>query len=398
MGRTLLLIFAALLLALSAGVHLSCQNDIPVQHEKPQAQRVFVPIADKESTVRVLIVGSAQDVLLAVNGSYQIADTASNILDQGQLLAKSKVSVDYGGIHIGGKCYKVNELRIKSTRDGAIEVNNVPYRGRVALSQQPDNKLFVIEEMEIEDFVTGVVGSEMPHLWNDEAHCAQAVAVRTYTMYKKKARRSEKYHLDMQDLAYRGMAGESQRLSSLVQKTKGLVMTYNGNIFPAYFHSACGGHTEDVSHVFRDESIPPLSGVVCKYCSNSKYAKWKRDISKSVIERKLREANIVVSNIRSIKTLDTGYGNHGSRVEIVSARGTKEMSANDFRLLVGPNILCSTAFSARSSGPNIAFSGNGWGHGVGLCQHGAQTMAKKGFKWSDIINYYYPKNDLMRVY
>ena len=398
MSRILFFIFAVFLLAFSAGVHLSCQNDIPVQHEKPQAPRTFVPIADKESTVRVLIVGSAQDVLLAINGSYQIADTASNILDQGQLLTRSKVSVDSSGIRIGNKCYKVSELRIKSTRDGAIEINNVPYRGRMSLSQQPDNKLFVIEEMEIEDFVTGVVGSEMPHLWNDEAHCAQAVAVRTYTMYKKKARRSEKYHLDMQDLAYRGMAGESLRLSSLVQKTKGLVMTYNGNIFPAYFHSACGGHTEDVSHVFRDESIPPLSGVVCKYCGNSKYAKWKRDISKSVIERKLRDANVSVSNIRSIKTLDMGYGKHGSRVEIVSAGGSKEMGANDFRLLVGPNILCSTAFSAKSSGNNMTFSGIGWGHGVGLCQHGAQTMAKNGFKWPDIINYYYPKNDLMRVY
>ena len=389
---------AALLPALSAGVPLSCQKETPVQHEKPQGSREFIPIADKESAVRVLIVGSAQDVLLAVNGSYQIADNSSNILDQGQFLTKSKVSVNYGGIRIGGKCYNVSELRIKSIHDGAIEINNVQYRGGVSLSQQPDNKLSVIEDLEIEDFVTGVVGSEMPHLWNDEAHCAQAVTVRTYTMYKKKARCSEKYQLDMQDLAYRGMAGESPRLSSIVQKTKGLVMTYNGNIFPAYFHSTCGGHTEDVSHVFADESIPPLSGVVCKYCSNSKYSKWKRDISKSVIERKLREANVAVSNIRSIKTLDTGYGNHGSKVEIVFAGGSKEMGANDFRLLIGPNILCSTAFSAKCSGKNITFSGNGWGHGVGLCQHGAQTMAKKGFKWSDIINYYYPKNELKRVY
>ncbi|MBI5308146.1 MAG: SpoIID/LytB domain-containing protein, partial [Planctomycetes bacterium] len=395
MGRALFLMIAALLPALSAGVPLSCQKETPVRHEKPSE---FIPVVDKESTVRVLIVGSVQDILLAVNGSYQIAGSSANILEQGQALPKSRVSVDYSGIRMGSKCYNTGELRIKSFLDGAIEINNVQYRGEVSLLRQPDNKLAVIEDMDVEDFVAGVVGSEMPHLWNDEAHCAQAVAVRTYTMYKKKARRSEKYHLDMQDLAYRGMAGETQRLSSIVLKTKGLVMTYNGNIFPAYFHSTCGGHTEDVSHVFEQDSMPPLSGVVCKYCSNSKYSKWKRDIGKSVIERKLREANVAVSNIRSVKTLDPGYGNHGSRVEIVSAGGSKEMSANEFRLLIGPNILCSTAFSAKNSGNNITFSGNGWGHGVGLCQHGAQTMAKKGFKWLDIINYYYPKNEIVRVY
>ena len=388
---------AALLPALSAGVPLSCQKEAPVPHEKLHD---YGPIVDKKPTIRVLLINNAQDVLLAVNGSYQITGSlVNNILDQGQFLQKSKVTVDYGGIRIGSKCYNVSELRITGSQDGEIEINNVRYRGGISLLQQLDSKLSVIEELDLEDFVAGVVGCEMPHLWNEEAHRAQAVTVRTYTMYKKNARRNEKYHLDMQDLAYRGMACESPRLNSIVQETKGMVMMYNRNIFPAYFHSTCGGHTEDVSHVFvGEDSIPPLSGVACKYCNNSKYSKWKRDISKSVIERKLRDGNVSVSNIRSVKTLNPGYGNHGSRVEIVSASGSKEMRANDFRLLVGPNTLCSTAFIAKSNGKNITFSGNGWGHGVGLCQHGAQTMATKGFKWMEIISYYYPKSELVRMY
>ena len=386
---------AALLPALSAGVPLSCQKETPVQHEKLHD---YGPIVDKTPTIRVLLINNARDVLMAVNGCYQITDSSANILEQGQSLQKSKVSVDSGGIRIGSKCYNVSELQITSSHEGEIEINNVRYRGEITVVRQSDSKLSVIEELDVESFVAGVVGSEMPHSWNEEALSAQAVTVRTYTMYKKKARRNEKYHLDVLDLAYRGMAGESPRLSSIVQETKGMVMVYNWNVIPAYFHSTCGGHTEDVHHVFGQDSIPPLSGVACKYCNNSKYSKWKRDISKSVIERKLREANVTVSNIRSVKTLDLGYGNHGSRVEIVSASGSKEMGANDFRLLVGPNTLCSTAFSAKSNGKNITFSGNGFGHGVGLCQHGAQTMATEGFKWMDIISYYYPKSELVRVY
>lgn len=396
MGRALFLMIATLLPALSAGVPLSCQRDTPVQHEE---QHGFGSIEDKEPTVRVLIVGSAQDVLLAVNGGYQIIGSlANNILDQGEYLQRSKISVSDGGILIGSKCYNVSELRITSSHDGEIEINNVRYRGEINVLRQLDNKLSVIEELDLEGFVSGVVGCEMPHSWHEEALCAQAVTVRTYTMYKKKARRNEKHHVDMLDLAYRGMAGESSRLNSIVQETKGLVMVYNWNVIPAYFHSTCGGHTEDVNHVFGQDSIPPLRGVVCQYCNNSRYSKWKRDISRAVIERKLQEANIHVSNISSVKTLDTGEGIHGSRVEIVAASGSKEMGANDFRLLVGPGALRSTAFSAKSSGKNITFSGNGFGHGVGLCQYGSQSMAKRGFKWMDILNYYYPEIEFVRVY
>ena len=73
------------------------------------------------------------------------------------------------------------------------------------------------------------------------------------------------------------------------------------------------------------------------------------------------------------------------------------MRANDFRLLVGPNTLCSTAFIAKKvTGRTLLFRRR-LGHGVGLCQHGAQTMATKGFKWMEIISYY-PKSELVRMY
>lgn len=217
-------------------------------------------------------------------------------------------------------------------------------------------------------------------------------------MYKKKVRRDDVYHLDMLELAYKGVAGETPRLNTIVQETRGVVMVYNWNIFPAYFHSTCGGHTEDIKHVFGKESIPPLSGVVCNYCNNSKHSYWSADISKTAIEKKLREANVPVSSISTIKVINPGAGDHGSKVEIASANGSKEMNANDFRLLVGPNHLFSTAFQSRSTGKSITFSGKGWGHGVGLCQYGAQTMAQKGFKWTAIVKHYYPKIELVRVY
>ncbi|HHT9136747.1 MAG: SpoIID/LytB domain-containing protein [Candidatus Brocadiales bacterium] len=381
----------AILPAMSAGIPLSCQRGTTVVHD-------YGAILDKIPVLRVLLMNDVKEAQLSINGSYQITGSLTNIIDQGQGLQKTKISASNGGISIGNKRYDNSELRITGLRDGAIELNNIRYRGEIRIVQQFNNKFSVIEEVDLESFISGVLGSEMPQTWNEEALRAQAVTARTYAMYKKKVRRNEVYHLDMLELAYRGMSSESPRLNKIVQDTKGIVMVYDWNIFPAYFHSTCGGHTEDVGSVFGKDSMPPLSGVACNYCNNSKYSRWSTDVSKSEIERRLRDANIYVSNISTVKAIDPGAGKHGSRVEIVSADGSKEMNANDFRLVVGPNYLYSTAFDSRNNGQSITFTGRGWGHGVGLCQYGAQAMAEKGFQWAAILKYYYPKIELVRVY
>jgi len=382
---------ATILPAMSVGTPLSCQRGTTVVHD-------YGHILDKIPVLRVLLINDTREAQLAINGSYQITGSLTNIIDQGQGLQKSKIFITNGCVNIGNKQYNNSEIRITGLRDGAIELNNVWYRGEIRVVQQFNNKFSVIEEVDLESFISGVLGSEMPPTWDEEALRAQAVTARTYVMYKKKVRGNDAYHLDMLDLAYRGMSSESPRLNKIVQDTKGVVMVYNWNIFPAYFHSTCGGHTEDVRSVFGKDSIPPLSGVMCNYCNNSKYSRWSTDINKSEIERRLGDAKVYVSNIYSIKATNLGAGKHGSRVEIVSANGSKEMNANDFRLMVGPNYLYSTAFDSKNNGKSITFSGRGWGHGVGLCQYGAQAMAEKGFQWTDILKHYYPKIELVRVY
>lgn len=386
---------AVLLPTLSAGIPLSCQRDALVVQD---GVNDYGPLLDKPPIMRVLLIRDAREAQVSVYGSYQITGSLTNIIDQGQGLQKAKISVTNSAINIGNKRYDTSELRITSRQDGDIELNNLRYRGEIRILQQFNNKFSVIEEIDMESFIAGVLGSEMPQSWNDDALRAQAVTARTYAMYKKKIRRDEIYHLEMIELAYRGIAGETPRLNKIIQETKGVVMVYNWNIFPAYFHSTCGGHTEDALHVFGKDSIPPLTGVVCGYCDNSKHSSWSKDIRKSDIEKKLREANIYISNISAVKNVNPGAGNHGSKVEIASLQGNKEMNANDFRLLVGPNILLSTAFNSRSNGNCITFSGKGWGHGVGLCQYGAQAMAEKGSPWIAILKHYYPEIELVRLY
>ncbi|MBV6518115.1 MAG: hypothetical protein DCC43_05965 [Candidatus Brocadia sp.] len=395
MGRAFFLMFISVLPIIAAGIPLSCHRESTVVQD---GVHDYGPLMDTIPVVRVLLINDKREAQVAIHGCYQITGSLTDVIEQGQGLPKGTISISNGGIRIGNKHYNHSELRIVTQQDGRIELNNVRYRGEIRILQQPNNKFSVIEEIDLESFIAGVLGSEMPQAWNDEALRAQAVTARTYAMYKKKVNRDNIYHLDMLELAYRGVANETSRLTKIVQDTKGIVMVYNWNIFPAYFHSTCGGHTEDVHHVFGKDSIPPLSGVVCNYCNNSKHSSWSKDISKSTIEKKLQEAKVSISSIRAVKTVDPGAGDHGSRVEIASASGTKEMNANDFRLLIGPNNLLSTSFQTKSNEKSITFSGKGWGHGVGLCQYGAQAMAQKGFPWAAILKHYYPKIELVRVY
>ncbi|KAA0250004.1 MAG: SpoIID/LytB domain-containing protein [Candidatus Jettenia sp.] len=395
MVRPLLLMIATLLSSIAGGMPLSCQRSAP---EVQDGIYDYKNLLEKKPVIRVLLVKDAREARLAIDDCYQITDSLANSIDQGQGLQKSTISINEGSISVGSRHYNTSEIRITTLREGRIEFNNIRYRGEIRILQQPNNRFSVIEEVDLESFIAGVVGSEMPKAWNEEALRAQAIIARTYAMYKRRVKQDKVYHLDMLELAYRGMLNETVRINKIVQETKGIIMVYNWNIFPAYFHSTCGGHTENCNHVFGDDSIPPLRGVVCNYCNNSKYSLWSKDISKSDIEKKLREANIYVSNIHTINALDQGLGEHCSRIEIISADGTREMSANGFRLLIGPNYLYSTAFDSRSNGKSITFSGKGLGHGVGLCQYGAQNMAKNGFGYESILKHYYPKIELVRVY
>ncbi len=386
---------AVILPTISAGVPLSCQRSTTWVQD---GIHDYGTILDKTPVIRILLIKDAREVQLTIHGSYQITGSLTNIIDQGQGLQKSKISIANGGINIGNNHYGNSELRITGIQDGEIELNNVRYRGEIRILQQLDNKFLIIGELDLESFIASVIGSEMPLSWNEEALKAQAVTARTYAVYKKKMRRGEAYHLDKLELAYRGALAETPQTIRIARETKGIIMVYNWNVFPSYFHSTCGGHTEDMNHIFGKSSIPPLSGVECNYCNNSKYASWNTNISKAEIEKKLRDANVYVSNIHTVNIMDPGNGNHGSKVEITSRSGSKEMNANEFRLLIGPNYLYSTAFRSQDNGKSITFSGRGWGHGVGMCQYGARTMAENGSRWTAILKYYYPKIELVRIY
>ncbi len=360
--------------------------------------------------IRVLLHNNIKEIEIEINSPYSISDFKSNkILADRANLIKSVMYLKSGDFKTrpltSGSTRSAPTTFIKAngnvsifTNNGFVKLDKSKYCGKLILVPKGNDRFSILEEIGIEEYLPGVVEGEMPTMWNDDALQAQVIAVRTYAIYKRKINGNALYHINKLDLAYKGSYMNQTKTKEIVDKSRGTVMLYDWKLFPGYFHSTCGGHTEDINLVFNLESIPPLSGVDCGYCNNSKYYHWKRTLGKDMIQNKLNAAKSKVKKIRNITTEQIGPGGHCSTIEIDHAGGTKRVNANDFRLIIGANNLRSTSFSIKNSGSSFIFEGGGWGHGVGLCQYGTQSMAKSGFRWYDILRHYYPEIDLVKIY
>lgn len=342
-----------------------------------------------------MLLKDADVVKLAVHAPYRMVDLHSGkTLLWGDKLDETTASFRGDELIFGKERFRAAGVKMISRRDGAVELNGTRYRGEISLAAEPPNRLKAVNRLNVEEYVQGVLGSEMPSYWDKEALMAQAVSIRTYVLYRK----TENKDFSALHLAYQGTKNESWRLNKIVAETRGIVMFYDDRVFSAYFHSTCGGHTEDAAHVFGDKDILPLSGVGCGFCNGSKYYAWEADINKADTEKKLNKAYPGIKGISTVTPVDPGPGGHCSTVEIKYSNGDLKMGANEFRLLVGPNTIFSTAFTAQDAGNEIKFKGSGWGHGVGMCQYGAQKMAEGGYRWYQILRHYYPGVEFVQVY
>jgi stage II sporulation protein D len=379
--------------------------------KKKEITFIYDKYLEKPPDVRVLLLENAEKAKIEINSSYVIRRLDNNkILTQGTYLPDSAISVNSGRFQIkpvsSHSTPKISapfievdgKIEITTQNGGFIRLNNSKYQGKLLMIPQKAGRFSVLEEINVEDYLPGVIGSEMPAKWPDDAIIAQVIAARTYAVYQKKNNLNAQYHINKLDLAYNGSYKSLPRLTEIVNKSRGIIMVYDWGIFPGYFHSTCGGHTEDVSLVFDLKSIRPLSGARCGYCSKSKYYRWKEVIKKGEIEERLRNSSINVKEVNGITAEGIGPGGHCSTIKVKYSKGEKRINANEFRLMIGPNYLLSTAFKIKDSGNSLIFEGKGWGHGVGLCQYGTQDMAESGFKWFEILKHYYPGTEFVKIY
>lgn len=379
--------------------------------------------AGLDRTMRVLLAADIPSCQVTVPGLFDLIDADGRDLVY-QDAGTPQLTIQFGPGVIAflelERVFEVEAVEIVPHGSEPLAVSfgdqRSKYLGTLTVYRYSDNTGALVNTVDVEDYLVSVVASEVPATFHPEALRAQAVVSRTYAWYQKRmAPPGRRWDLMATEgsQVYSGIPwGPAGRLAAeAVRDTQGLVCTWRSpqgeRIFCAYFSSTCGGHTQAAGPVKNEATIPPLSGNVrCDYCADSPWFSWGPvRISKKVVTERLRQKYPRFQNlgrIEDIQVVDQTVQGRPVRLRLLDARKRWiELEAENFRLTVDPTgrELRSTFCKIQSRADHFVFSeGKGFGHGLGLCQYGADGMARAGADAAYILRHYYPQSRLKRAY
>ena len=296
----------------------------------------------------------------------------------------------------------INKENKKSEDEKESVISDYDYKqyNKIKLLHVATNK---IEEIALDEYMSGVVASEMPANFELEALKAQAVVARTYTIYKivnndnkhegadicddfkccqawiSKKEGFEKWKEEEREVYW-------SKIVEAVNSTRGKIITYNGNPINAFFHANSGGTTEQPVNVWGGANFPYLQTVTTS--GEDSYSQYSSEvnINKKEFEEKIKEyhnnLNIDFNQKDCIKIEEYTEGNRVKKIKI----GNLELSGVEVRNIIG---LKSANFNVEIGDNEIRFKVIGYGHGVGMSQTGADSLAKQGKKYEEIIKHFY---------
>lgn len=339
-----------------------------------------------------------------------------------------------------------------------LKVDQNNYRDFITFLEK-DNKLSLINHIEIEHYLYGVVPKEMPASWPIESLKAQAIVARSFALSNINKHAKEGFNLcDTTDCqVYKAYDNEHTNTNQAVNETKGEYVYYNGKVASTPYHSTSGGYTEDSSAAWGG-SVPYLIPVYDKFSEGTSTNNWSVKITPLEVENKLSTIGINIGEVKDIVVLNTSSANRVLELKIVGSNGDHIMNGNKMRTLLGNTTMKSTWFEIDKKGQNsikkvyvidgnlrypveihinnsyildsksnansnrnaesraigsdrttnieqslsispttFIFNGKGYGHGVGMSQYGAMEMAKLGYNYEDIIKHYYTGVDIIKI-
>jgi stage II sporulation protein D len=335
-----------------------------------------VAIVDGQRTVEV---GGGPMLVRDLNGRTVVPDSPTWI----------RVSVKDGALETSGR--RVDGLRLVHADNGALRLSGREYPGTLEIVRTPD-AIRVVNELPLEDYLAGAVKGEAGDKMPLEMLKAQAIVARTYAAYHRRLNAEKSYHLVASNLnqQYVGRVPEDSVVWTAVRETAGQVLLWNGELFPAFYHTDSGGHTEDPRAVFTATNMPALKPVRVQFPSASPHHRWRLDLPVSELSAALARGGVSVGRVSALDVLERSASLRVVRIAVRGTAGTVTLRGNDLRRLVGYDTLKSTLFAASVSKSTVRFVGRGYGHGVGLDQWSAKTMAEQGYRAQQIVAYYYP--------
>lgn len=298
--------------------------------------------------------------------------------------------------------WKAGQLWIEPTGEGYVYIGDRWYRGRTLVV--PTSKgLAAVNYVNLEQYLYSVVGGEMSASWPLEALKAQAVAARSYVLYRRENASNDVF--DVGDTTtwqvYRGITDEAASTQQAVNATSGQVLIHKNQIIEAVFHAASGGHTENVENVWLNP-LPYLKGVP-DFDKGTPGFEWTEQFSREELSGLITG----VGNIISMQPEQTTPQGRIISMRVVGDTGARTLSGDTLRDILN---LRSTKFQvlpqyaestskAKVDNTPIAFKikGYGFGHGLGLSQWGAYNLALQGRTYDQIVLHYYKNTILAKI-
>ena len=357
--------------------------------------------SSQSPAVRVAVIQGQSEADVAVHGRFRIvAPEHTQALQEGSRLPEVSVRAGQEGILVGEDLVAPSEIRIEPERDATISLNGQRLRGTLEIVRQQDQTLLIINHVELEDYLRGVLSKEAPHYWPQEALQALTIAARTYTLFQRLTNTAGAYDVtgDVMSQVYGGKSAERWKTNRAVKQTRGLILVDRGRVFPAFYHSTCGGRTEQASVMGSYDLTPLQGGVVCSFCRASPFYQWQQRLTFAdlawAVKKQDRGSVWPVAALEIIEQSPTG---RIARLRIRGASRSVELSGYELRAMLGFDRIRSTAFSVVPDQAAVVLQGRGWGHGVGLCQWGTAELARRGFSAEEILSFYYPTASVVHV-
>ncbi|WP_016953568.1 SpoIID/LytB domain-containing protein [Anabaena sp. PCC 7108] len=344
----------------------------------------FVLVAPAQASVilRVAIERGVNQVKVGASTTAIVKDSAGRTLGQLPGMSAYAAQAVPGGVALDK--WQSGLFWIEPTAKGFVYIGDRWFRGRT-LVIPTEKGLTAVNWVDLEEYLYSVIGGEMNSSWPPEALKAQAIAARTYALYEREKQRNNPVY-DLGDSPdrwqiYKGVSSESRNTYGAVDGTAGKVLTYNNRIILSVFHACSGGHTENVEDVWGN-TLPYLRAVQ-DFDQGVKECNWVKTFSPGEISSIISGVGNVkdmiaesFSPFRSVKTL-----------KIIGDQGTKVLQGEEVRTALK---LKSTRFTV-SKGANGSFvlQGLGYGHGLGMSQWGAYSLAQRGASYLQILGHYY---------
>ena len=294
----------------------------------------------------------------------------------------------------GGALVDVEGVRAASfrlTSDRPLKLNGREYPSPLDLVRNGEG-IAVVNELPMEDYLPGVLRAEAGEKFPKEALRAQAIAARTYAAHLRQISAGKPYNIvaSTANQQYFGRVPPTSPVWDAVRETTGQVLLWEGEVFPAFYHTESGGYTEDPRTVFAARNMPGLKPVVCPFSAGSPHYFWNLDVKLGELSDALKRGGVDVGRVRTISIVERTPSLRAATVTVAGTRGSAQLRGNDFRRMLGYDVFKSTLFAVAVDGEVARFAGRGYGHGVGMCQWGAKGMAERGYSARQILEFYYP--------